>query len=486
MKKIFVIYFVLFLSLLAQNPPTLRWAYKVANPDFELRESFIDNLENIYLHLWSIPNYFDDKLEKISSNGLLSYSIVDSLHRVCFHKSGPIYKYNWGTSSTLRKISPSGNLLWNKPQTVSFTQTDKYGNLYLGWKQQNQFIFAKYTSEVEPIWLTILENTDNIQELLFDENNNLLLNSFYEKNLGFYIEKPSTLIKLSLEGSILWTKKFEGDGIKILVNKYNDIYCVSSNHMYKYNSSGTELWNKTLNIVAIYTNWCLDKDGQVALVGFDQPNNEQYFYKLSENGNIDWRKPISNQKGLKIEFFLSNNDFYATQYKGEFNYKQYTLLKYNSNAELIWSYKIDTLIYGNNKIDKVFLGKNGLYITGASYGKEKYYNGYFIIALSDSSLVDKINEGETILSLFSLSQNYPNPFNPETTISYKIPAASKVSLIVYDVLGREVAILVNEYKQPGSYNSQFSIRNSQLPTGVYFYRLQSGSYSETKKMILLR
>ncbi|MDP3583064.1 MAG: T9SS type A sorting domain-containing protein, partial [Ignavibacteria bacterium] len=168
------------------------------------------------------------------------------------------------------------------------------------------------------------------------------------------------------------------------------------------------------------------------------------------------------------------------------------LLKYNSNAELIWSYKIDTLIYGNNKIDKVFLGKNGLYITGASYGKEKYYNGYFIISLSDSSLVDKINEGETIPSLFSLTQNYPNPFNPETTINFTIPNVETTrrvvftTLKIFDILGREIATLVDEYKQPGSYNSQFSIRNSQLPTGVYFYRLQSGSYSETKKMILLR
>jgi len=87
---------------------------------------------------------------------------------------------------------------------------------------------------------------------------------------------------------------------------------------------------------------------------------------------------------------------------------------------------------------------------------------------------------------FSLSQNYPNPFNPETTISYSIPKSEHVTLKIYDLLGREVATLVNEYKQPGAYNSKFSIVNYKLSSGVYFYRLQSGSYSQTKKLILMK
>jgi len=87
---------------------------------------------------------------------------------------------------------------------------------------------------------------------------------------------------------------------------------------------------------------------------------------------------------------------------------------------------------------------------------------------------------------FCLSQNYPNPFNPETTISYSIPRGEHVTLKVYDLLGREVATLVDEFKQAGTYNSQFFIRNYKLPSGVYFYRLQAGSYNEAKKMIILK
>jgi hypothetical protein len=85
---------------------------------------------------------------------------------------------------------------------------------------------------------------------------------------------------------------------------------------------------------------------------------------------------------------------------------------------------------------------------------------------------------------YSLLQNYPNPFNPTTTISYAIPLQSFVSLKVYDILGNEVATLVNEEKQAGNYEVQFNASN--LSSGVYLYKLQAKDFTELKKMILLR
>jgi len=85
---------------------------------------------------------------------------------------------------------------------------------------------------------------------------------------------------------------------------------------------------------------------------------------------------------------------------------------------------------------------------------------------------------------FTLEQNYPNPFNPSTTINYEIPTSGIVSLKVYDVLGKEIATLVNEEKPAGIYEVNFNAVN--LPAGVYFYRLQTGDFVQTKKMILLK
>jgi len=93
-------------------------------------------------------------------------------------------------------------------------------------------------------------------------------------------------------------------------------------------------------------------------------------------------------------------------------------------------------------------------------------------------------EGNNLPSEFSLKQNYPNPFNPETKISYSLKEAGNVELIVYDVLGNEVAKLVNEQKPAGSYEVAFNATN--LPSGVYIYRIKSGEFTESKKMILLK
>ncbi len=85
---------------------------------------------------------------------------------------------------------------------------------------------------------------------------------------------------------------------------------------------------------------------------------------------------------------------------------------------------------------------------------------------------------------FALDQNYPNPFNPTTMIRYELPVASTVSLKVYDVLGREVATLVNERQEAGAYSVTFNANT--LSSGVYFYRLQAGNFVATKKMMLVK
>ena len=94
------------------------------------------------------------------------------------------------------------------------------------------------------------------------------------------------------------------------------------------------------------------------------------------------------------------------------------------------------------------------------------------------------NQNNVIPDMYSLSQNYPNPFNPSTVIRYATPNQNKIILNIYDLLGREVATLESAVKQKGAYEVEWNA--SALPSGVYFYRLQAGSFNETKKLILLR
>jgi len=102
-----------------------------------------------------------------------------------------------------------------------------------------------------------------------------------------------------------------------------------------------------------------------------------------------------------------------------------------------------------------------------------------------------VEDEDQIPTQYSLSQNYPNPFNPSTKIKYTIPSItlsgveeSFVTLKIFDVLGNEIATLVNEEQPAGSYEVNFSA--TDLTSGIYFYKLQAGSFVETKKMILIR
>ncbi|MFA6457461.1 MAG: T9SS type A sorting domain-containing protein, partial [Bacteroidota bacterium] len=85
---------------------------------------------------------------------------------------------------------------------------------------------------------------------------------------------------------------------------------------------------------------------------------------------------------------------------------------------------------------------------------------------------------------FALHQNYPNPFNPSTTIEYQLPSTALTTLTVYDILGKEVKILLNTIQAPGTYAIQWDAGN--LPSGIYFYRLSAGGRAETKKLLFLK
>lgn len=106
------------------------------------------------------------------------------------------------------------------------------------------------------------------------------------------------------------------------------------------------------------------------------------------------------------------------------------------------------------------------------------------VAKSWTTLTDVEKNNTTIPTEYALSQNYPNPFNPSTVISYQLPEAGNVTLKVYDVLGNEVAALVNEFQQAGTHKAKFA--NTQLTSGIYFYKLQAGTFTATKKMMLVK
>jgi len=146
---------------------------------------------------------------------------------------------------------------------------------------------------------------------------------------------------------------------------------------------------------------------------------------------------------------------------------------------------------GSDLYTALDISSDGQYIVGYGLNGTTGQDEGYLLAVSGTSSVDEsqINPGN-----FVLEQNYPNPFNPSTTIKYSVPSSEFITLKVYDVLGNEVATLVNEEKAAGTYEIDFSAKGGSassgnaidLSSGIYFYKLQAGGFIATKKMIVIK
>jgi hypothetical protein len=131
--------------------------------------------------------------------------------------------------------------------------------------------------------------------------------------------------------------------------------------------------------------------------------------------------------------------------------------------------------FTNLNVQALTLDNNGYVYAGTA-------NGVWRRPLSEVTSIEE--RPTTPPSNYILSQNYPNPFNPSTKISWQSPVGSQQAIKVFDVLGNEIATLVNEYKPVGRYEVEFNAAN--LPSGVYFYQLKTGEFISIKKMILIK
>ncbi|MCX6162831.1 MAG: T9SS type A sorting domain-containing protein, partial [Ignavibacteriae bacterium] len=186
---------------------------------------------------------------------------------------------------------------------------------------------------------------------------------------------------------------------------------------------------------------------------------------LSTNNGTNWSQTSLNNKNVKSLSVSGNNVFSGTDSNGVY---------FSANNGTNWIQKNQ----GFNGITSVYallIANN--YILAGTYQQSVWLRLY-----SEAIGINKITEN--VPSKYSLSQNYPNPFNPTTNIKFNVAKLSDVKIVVYDIMGREVQTLVNESLQPGIYEVSFD--GSKLTSGVYFYRLISDNFTDTKRMLLVK
>lgn len=190
-------------------------------------------------------------------------------------------------------------------------------------------------------------------------------------------------------------------------------------------------------------------------------------YRSTDNG-INWVQVDSGLTTLYVSCLLASGAdlFAATDGKGIF---------LSTNNGVNWT-AVDSGFSTARRFYTLTMSGTNLFTGG-------YFNGIWMRPLSE--MVTSVQTPFSSLpTRFSLFQNFPNPFNPSTTVTFAIPTKTYVTIMIFDVLGREVSTLVSEQLQPGNYTRQWNAINK--PSGVYFYRLQTETTSETKKLLLLK
>ncbi len=242
------------------------------------------------------------------------------------------------------------------------------------------------------------------------------------------------------------------------------------------NNTATSVYpSVTVSGSVVHVVWQDERDG-----------NYEIYYKRSTDGGVNWSADTRLTNNTADSYIpsvaVSGSVVHVVWYDGrDGNYEIY--YKRSTDGGVNWS--ADTRLTNNTDVSQIpSVAVSGtvvhvVWTDNRDGNAEIYYKRD-----PTGNPFGIININSEIPKEFSLSQNYPNPFNPSTVIKFQVASSSSVKITVFDVLGREVATLVNEQLQPGTYEADWNA--DKFASGVYYYKLSAENYSETRKMMLIK
>lgn len=426
------------------------------------------------------------------------------------------------------KYSPSGSLLWesrfddsthhfDKPRKILVDDSD---NVYVSG------VNILYYNEIEVVRLGVVKySPDGIQrwnKYFINEGHqnrfpvfavmNPATGESYHTGCTFGMNSRGLVKKLDRNGNLIWSKIFIGSGSSIDIissaelSNSGNLYAGGYSIFYpgygtffrlritKFNSqTGDTVWSRIFNQPGYGDERggtiVLDNSGNAYLSGELQNNSYGRFIAgcIDDSGNTLWKATTGNWLGLNYHTYITGlldnirNSYYIFARTIPYSNYEYSVFKYNINGQFIGfkSYNFD---YKRNcYLTDAYIDINGNLIMAGYIDDQNKKIG---IIKESNNIVGINNINEIVPESFVLYQNFPNPFNSTTKISYSLPKPSDIKLAVYDILGKEITVLINEYKSPGTYETFFDA--SGLSGGIYFYKLYAGDFTETKKMIFAK
>jgi len=425
-----------------------------------------------------------------------SYYQLDSADHFYSYTSDGNFRWDYKLGSNR---PPQSGILIDSSNTIYFGSLDQYfyalnSDGTLKWRVETGYITEILISNIDLQGNLYITNNPEGELLSISPEGTINWRVKYED--GFLEKSPvfspdgktiyiagrdSNLFAINIDGSLKW--KFSCGRIRKapVVDNQGNLYFLPNEvpqYFYSLNFSGDINWKNLIQNLGPFVSYSIptiDFDSNIyllavdtlvipnrSLLSFDYSGNLRWSYNFDEPSDDFWQPLICDSEG--------------TVYVGStFGYYYYAI---SSDGQLKWKLPLNDYQVDNTGT----IAKDGTLYLGVH--KSSIWNGAEknLIAIRDT-ITTSVND-ETLINNYKLEQNYPNPFNPTTTINYSLKESGFVQLKVYDVLGKEIATLLNEEKRQGSYSVKFNGNN--LPSGIYFYTLRVNNFVQNRKMVLLR
>jgi hypothetical protein len=423
------------------------------------------------------------------------------------------------------KYDGSGNQQWvstfngsNNGGDYGFAiEVDISGNVYVAGRSDeanNQhFTALKYNSSGVQQWASVYNGSlsrsfDQADAIAIDNSGNVYLTG-YSSELQNFNTSDYLTVKYSNSGSLQWAKRYNGTG-----NNEDAAVCIVALNDAVYVTGRSDSLNGNYNFFTIkYSNvngdslesayyagpplrqidnavrMTSDNLGNIYVTGHSMGISNTFDYatvKYNSNLQTQW---VSRYEGSGIDnpsdIVTSGSNIYVTGSSDGVTSKDYLTIKYNVSGSQQWEMRFNGPAGENDFASSLAVDQfENIFVTGFS-GVSASENDIVTLRYSPIPIGIQPITGN-VPGTFNLYQNYPNPFNPSTNIKIDIPAGgvSNTKLEIYDVLGRQVTTLVNENLKPGSYIVNWNA--SGFSSGIFFYKLTSGNYTKTSKMIMIQ
>jgi hypothetical protein len=449
--------------------------------------------------------------------------------------TGITYSYGAGDKDVyLVKTDSAGDTLWTKvygdtliDNVFSIRSTSDNGYVIGGWSSSRSgdnrdfdCYIVKLDHDGELEWENYCTDSSNCgaYDLVQADDGGYVL-AGAAKLLNQTYNFDLFVVRADQYGDTIWTRHYMvpgrelWDGLAYSIAKADDnCYVVAGEinfrrenqsdiYVIKIDDNGDTLWTKIIDLNLLEYAWdCITTpEGDIVITGWtwggfaDTAGDEIYLAKLNRCGDLLWQKtfaydwPVSSYNdGWAVALDPADNGYLiaADTRPLPVSPRDIYILKTDCDGDQLWSMKIGGY-RDESPFNIIAADDNGFAVCGQKEMENSTGNLYKDFYLMKFETVTRIEQADQLPTASLVScRNYPNPFNVRTTISYSLQTAADVAIDIFDIQGRKVASLMKYHHQPGNYRITWIAED--IPSGVFFYRLQAGNCSETGKMVLLK